>query len=322
MQLAESDLMSKKVFALGLSPSTNKGDEGDGPFLRVTSGDYYMGPFDVNTGGIVFWRGDTRGPGQVFQTGFSSRYVRDGKGREIVWRAGVDDIVPASAVCLARDIRGAAFFPYPELDDDAIADSHYLYALVVPFAACTHAMQKVVERVETGANDWRDPARFAYDPTWDDSDNTSCVWQFAEYAVHEVKPWQILASWKMDRMYLVKDTDDERGQAGIRFRLHGEQRNLACNRPGALASAQVIARAYYREYPRKYPHFLSYWGIVEAMKIPAASKAEAARTARQLQPLVTASDHDWNVRDDGGAPDPGAVRLDAPPLHRPGYPWT
>lgn len=313
--------MSKKVLALGLSPSTNKGDSSEGPFLRVTSGDYYMGSHDVNTGGIVFWRADTRAPGEVFRTGFSSRHIRDGKGREIVWRAGVDDILPASAVCMARDIRGAAFFPYPSLDTDAITDSHYLYAMVAPFAASTYRMQQVVERVETGAGDWRDPARFAYDPTWEDSDDASCVWQFAEYAVHEVKPSQILAGWKLDRMYLVKDRDDERGQAGIRFRVHGEQRNLAGKYPRALAGAQTIARAYYHEYPRKYPQFLSYWGIVEAMKMPASSKAEARQTARQLQPIVTGSDNDWNLRDDGAGSVTGTVRLDAQPLHGPSFPW-
>lgn len=313
--------MSKKVMALGLSPSTNQGDSGEGPFLRVTGGDYYLGKYDVNTGGIIFWRGDTRPPNEVFQTGFSSRYVRDNKGREIVWRAGIDDIVPASAVCLARDVRGAAFFPCPSLDTDDLTDSHYIYAMVVPFAACTYRMQQVVEKVETGDDDWRDPARFAYDPAWEDTDDASCVWQFAEYAVHEVKPSQILAGWKMDRMYLVKDRDDERGQAGIRFRLYGEQRNHACKHPGSLLGAQTIARAYYHEYPRKYPQFLSYWGIVEALKIPAVSKAEARATARQLRAIVTASDHDFSARDDGAGDVTGTVRLGALPRHQLGYPW-
>jgi hypothetical protein len=312
--------MSKKVLALGLSPSTNEGDSSEGPFLRVTGGNYYLGKHDVNTGGVVFWRGDTRSPGEVFKTGFSSRYIRDGKGREIVWRAGVDDILPASAVCLARDIRGGAFFPYPSPDTDAITDSHYLYAMIAPFAASTYRMQQVVEKVETGAGDWRDPARFAYDPAWEAPDQASCVWQFAEYAVHEVKPSQILAGWKIDRMYLVEDRDDERGQAGIRFRLHSEQRNLAGKYPDALAVAQTIARAYYHEYPRKYPHFLSYWGIVEALKIPVLSKAEARATARQLRPIVTDSDARWNVRDDGVGSVLGALRLDAQPPQDRGSP--
>jgi hypothetical protein len=305
-----------KLEAINLAPSTNKGDDGEGPFLRVTD-QFYNGRYDVDTTNLLFWRGDTRPPSQVFQTGFSSRYVRDGKAPEIVWRAAVDDIVPASSVCLARDIRGAAFFPYPPDDSEVIEDTNYLYAMVVPRAACTYRIQQMAEFAETDEQDWRDPARFGYDPAWSDYDNTSCVWQFAEYAVHAVPGAQIIAGWKCTRTILVKKKDEERVQAGIRFRLHGATRNPGCLNLQAWSDAQAIASTYAREYPRKYPQFLSYWGIIEALAVPVSSQDQARLTARQLQPILTADDSGWSIRDDGGGSDTGSVKLGAPARAKP-----
>jgi hypothetical protein len=291
--------MSKKVLALGLAPSENKGDSEEGPFLKVTGGEFYEGRYDVQTNNVVFWRGDARAPDEVFTTGFSSRYVREKKAREIVWRAGVDDIVPASAVCLARDIRGAAFFPYPDPNSVNIVDTNYLYAISVPFAACTFKIQKVVEQVETGADDWRDATRFTYDPEWSTYENASCVWQFAEYAVHEVRKWQVLAGWKCTRQILIKERNDERVQGGIRFKLSNYRANNATTNVTAQQTAQAIADNYFVEYPRRYPEFLSYWGVVEAMMVPPPNAATAKRTARQLRSIVVADDESWNLREDG-----------------------
>lgn len=144
---------------------------------------------------------------------------------------------------------------------------------------------------ETDQQDWRDPARFTYDPAWANYGNTSCVWQFAEYAV--------------------------RVQAGIRFRLHGVTRNPGCLNLQAWGSAQAIANTYAREYPRKYPQFLSYWGIVKALAVPVSSQDQARLTARQLQPILTAADNSWSIRDDGAGSDTGTVKLGAPAKAKP-----
>ncbi|MGC4064788.1 MAG: hypothetical protein QM784_09120 [Polyangiaceae bacterium] len=318
--------MCKKVEALrtaGLKPSKNlvddepsstesdDDDEREGPYLSVTSGDGYQGPFDKDTSSLVFWRGDTRPPSEVFATGFSSRFVRDSKEKEIVWRAGVDDIVQDSAVCLALDVRGAAFFPYPPRNSEAVEDVNYMYAMAVPRAACTYDIQRMVEFVETKAKDWRNPERFSYNPTWSDYDRASCVWQFAEY---EVPKQAVLAGWKCTRQILIKEKNDERVQGGIRFRLHSYQRNAAATNDGARVRAEVIANEYATEYPRRYPQFLSYWGIVKAMMVPAPSAAVARRTVEQLQAIIVQDDTSWNCRDDGGGATSGTVSLTAAPL--------
>lgn len=292
-------LTTKKRLMIGLGPAHRPGNtEEEGPFLRVTHGASYNSRYDVDTAGVIFWRGDTRAPMQVFATGLSSRYVRDHKEREIVWRCGVDDIVPASAVCLARDIRGSAFFPYPDLQSEAIDDHHYLYAITVPRAACTYKIQQVAEKAETDHDNWRDPARFVFDPTWANA-NASCVWQFAEYAVHEVPGNQVLAGWRLDRRILVKEQNDERVQAGIQFMLSNKVENAAAN-VGLRDQASQIAQRYARFYPRRVNEFLSYWGRVQAFMTPVQGVANATARVRQLEPIVTPSDADWSQRDDGG----------------------
>lgn len=305
---------------IGLGAAARGGtDVEDGPFLRVTQGSDFLGKYDVDTRDIIFWRGDTRPPDQVFATGLSSRYVRDHNEREIVWRCGVDDIVPASAVCLARDIRGAAFFPYPDLNSLVVEDTNYLYAMTVPRASCTYAIQKVAESAEQEPDEvdeeaWRRAERFGYDPAWDNKENASCVWQFGEYAVHEVPGNRILAGWKCTRMMLVREKNDERVQAGIRFRLHNEVVNPNALFPLKVQEARTIARRFHTEYPRRYGQFLSYFGLVEARLMPCESVSAAGRLARQLQALVTASDADWCTREDGAGMEGTSegVRLSSP----------
>ncbi|MEM9488699.1 MAG: hypothetical protein AAGC55_06115 [Myxococcota bacterium] len=279
----------------------------DGPFLSVTRGPNFTSRYDEATTDIIFWRGDTRPPAQVFQTGFSSRYMRDHGEREIVWRCAVDDIVPQSAVCLARDIRGAAFFPYPDLNSQVIEDVNYLYAMVVPRAAATYRIQQVVEQAETANANWRRPQRFTYDPDWSNYDAASCVWQFGEYAVHEVPARLIIAGWRCRRFMLVREQNDERVQAGIRFALDQEQLNPIWVPNGASSNpivshtrARDIAAEYRTEYPRVFTEYLSYFGLIRSMQMPFSSTT-GARQARggaiqQLAPVLTANDTDWNDR--------------------------
>lgn len=308
-----SALTRKKCLAIQLPLAERPGaEEDEGPFLQVTKGPNYNGRYDVDTTGIVFWRGDTRAPEEVFSTGFSSRYVRDHNEREIVWRAAIDDIVPESAVCLARDIRGAAFFPYPDPNSEVVDDVNYIYAMTVTRAASTYAIQQVAERVETEKteeDDWRDPGRFKYDPTWENED-ASCVWQFGEYAVHEVPANRIVAGWRCSRRILVRQQDDERVQAGIQFKLDQKVVNNASHHHDVLQKAKDIASTYARYYPRKLNEYLSYFGLVRAYMMPIPSVDRAARCVEQIRPIVTHSDADWSVRDDDSDAPPG-IRLRA-----------
>lgn len=55
--------------------------------------------------------------------------------------------------------------------------------------------------------------------------------------------------------------------------------------------------------------------------MPVTSQEQAALTARQIQPILTASDNDWSVRDDGAGPNDGTVKLGAPPRGKPFSEW-
>jgi hypothetical protein len=320
----------KKRLAIGLGPAHTSEqrmarydgfDPAQGPFLRVSGGQSFNGRYDVDTAGIVLWRGDSRGPtgpDGVFQTGLSSRFVRDDIRPEIVWRCEVDDVVPASAVCLVRDIRGAAFFPFPRHADRQ--DEIWIYAIWVPRAACTYDIQRMADMTETADDpltpydwrthghfttlddyNWRNPARFGYDPTWDNIDNACCVWQFAEYAVHVVRPENILAAWKCNRRFLVQaNGDDDRVVAGIQFRLQWLVRPGygSIQHDDAYNRAQELARPYAeQEYPNHPQLYVSYFGIALVPGAPLPSRA-SAKNALVSQPrrILTASDADFCMR--------------------------
>jgi hypothetical protein len=48
-----------------------------------------------------------------------------------------------------------------------------------------------------------------------------------------------------------------------------------------------------------------------------SSQDQARLTARQLQPILTADDSGWSIRDDGGGSDTGSVKLGAPARAKP-----
>lgn len=250
----------------------------------------------------IFWRGDTRGPDAVFDTGFTSSHERAGtvaKGaNRIIWRGGgeLDDILPASAVCMAKDIRGGSFFPLTG------EQQFYLYAVGKTRIVNTFKAQKHAEATQTGESDFRREERYQYDPAYADEESASAVWQFQEYAAHRVEPNEILAAFKVFRRTLVPAGGGASvAIAGVQFRLEfdrfgpiGNARSKALQKQmSALANqARSMAAEYEDFYPDK-EQFLSYMGLVKPKnpQSPPQNLAEAREKVRQVQPVVVQEKH-------------------------------
>ena len=248
---------------------------------------------------VLFWRGDDRGPDAVFETGFTTKRERDkevkGGANKIIWRSGgsTDDILPASAVCLAKDVRGSAFFPLTG------APAFYMYAVGKTRAVNTFKAQQRAEQAETGSHDFRQEGRYGYDPEYSESDKASAVWQFQEYAAHRVRSDEILACFEVTRRTLVTPNgNDNVAIAGIQFKLkfvkHGpiydvRRTNKALFKQ--LTALQEKAKSESAKYENYYPDkqkFLSYMGIVapkDSDDMP-QNLGEAKSKVKQIQPIV------------------------------------
>ncbi|WP_374568078.1 hypothetical protein [Ideonella sp.] len=267
------------------------------------------GPFDEDFGedGALMWRSDTRAPRSVLKTGFTTKAERDlgpadttddgqPTGNEIVYRTGPEDIVPATGVCVARDVRGACFFPFKgaEHDSEAQEEAAYLYGVRVRQATNTYKAQQVAERHATGRQDWKDPSRFAYDPNDEHTDDASAVWPFAEYVTHRIAPEDIVAAYRFKRDRLVApDKPGVEPKAGIGFSI--APRNLV--KPSGdearvdplRETADLTAAAYSERYPRHPDHYISYQGTVrKTSKGHPTTDAEASTGARQIDALPSA----------------------------------
>ena len=247
----------------------------------------------------LFWRGDTRGPDAVFGTGFTTNNERAGQvepgANRIIWRAGggLDDILPASAVCMAKDIRGGAFFP---LTGQA---QFYLYAVCKTRVVNTFKAQTHVEARDTGSDDFQRAERYGYDPEYDAPDEASAVWQFQEYAAHRVETNEMVAAFRVNRRTLVPaplvGTADV-ALAGVQFRLtfdsfaptprNSSKAHIKMMR--ALMDRAKQAAAPYEDFYPDGREFMSYMGMVQLRDpddIP-ATLTEAPEKVRQTQPLV------------------------------------
>jgi hypothetical protein len=267
------------------------------------------GPFDEDFGedGTLMWRSDTRAPKSVLKTGFTTKAERDlgpvamtdegqPTGNQIVYRTGTEDIVPATGVCIARDVRGACFFPFEaaEHDSEAQEELAYLYGVRIRQATNTFKAQQVAERHATGRQDWKDPSRFAYDPGDERPDEASAVWPFAEYATHRIAPEDIVAAYRFKRDRLVApDKPRVEPKAGIGFSI--DPRNLLKrggdeSGPDPLReTADLTVAGYSERYPRHPDHYLSYQGTVRKVgKGYPATDAEASGSARQIDALPAA----------------------------------
>ncbi|RKH35897.1 hypothetical protein D7Y13_00670 [Corallococcus praedator] len=287
-------LESRKRDALRLSPL----DDDDAELvLSVGNGRY---PYDeTHDGTELFWHatGSGRTVTQVFAQGFNTAWAREtpvnANAGKVVWRCSDDDIELSSGVCLARDIRGAAFFPLTDDQSEEISDSYYIYAVAPRWTTNTYKAQKIAEAVETNRMEgsflpkkkdfWMDKDRWTYDPNEDDSDNACCVWQFNEHATLVVTPAEIVGCWEATRSVLVDPGEDHRQKAGIRFSVGKLARGN--KRHDLFSEAAAVVEQYKQVYPKKGGQWLSYHGIVTCTKI-CESKADAKLLAKQVQAVV------------------------------------
>jgi hypothetical protein len=291
-------LEERKRAALALPAVDPTWDIGDGLILSTGN---MQSRFDESHNDAVFWRGDSRRPKEVFQTGFSAssyraKPVRDYKG-SVIWRYSDDDILHESGVSLARDLRGAAFFPFtddPDMGNDPF--EFYLYAVAPSWTASTYRAQQIADAVETGemrgtfpprSDAWRKHRhRWGYDPGEDDHGGASCVWQFQEHASLVVEPEQIIGGWQASRSMLVTAGTDCRERAGIRFSVSakGVARNKMADED-LFAKAKSIATPYDQSYPKQRGHWISFQGIVQG-GIGMDDFADAKLHAKQLEAIV------------------------------------
>ncbi len=219
-------------------------------------------------------------------TGFVSAALREKRAEgsqevpPVKWRTGFDDIELASAVCLAKDVKGTAFFPLTgddttqeqrQLDDEKPI---YLYAIRVPSGqqmVDTYGAQSSLEEYERSQEEERpsDQERLVYDPGYeiDEGANADCRWQFQEHAVTEVTPEQIVGVWRVERTRLIETALGGGERAGVRFRIHEESQFHPLLKPtqgseAVAAKAKEIVGQYQQFYPTNEAHYLSYMGII------------------------------------------------------------
>ena len=294
-------LDEKKRTALALQAVDPAWNIDEGLILSTGS---MRGRFDESQGETVFWRGDNRSPKEVFKTGFSAAAYRDttnpGYKGSVIWRYSDDDILHPSGVTLARDVRGAAFFPFTDgTTTGNSAFEFYLYAVNPTWTASTYRAQQIADAVETGemrgsvapgADAWRKhKERWSYDPGEADHGAASCVWQFQEHVTLVVAPENIIGGWSASRTMLVTAGTDCRERAGIRFTINanGAKRNPKADEE-LFAKAKAIVDPYDQPYPKRYGRWLSFQGIVEG-GIGMDDFADATLRAKQLEAIVVGS---------------------------------
>lgn len=276
--------------------ASDAGEEEATNYVMATEG--AKSPYEESyTTPKIFWRGDDRAPDAVFATGFTTTNERNHVtlpgANKIIWRdgGGLDDVLPASAVCLAKDIRGSAFFPLTG------AANFYIYAVAKLTVVSTFKAQQEVEQHATRTNKFRRPERYQYDPAYENGDDASAVWQFKEHAAHRVESTEMLAAFRVERQTLIPPYGDESvAIGGIRFRLSFD---AAAPIPDAfpkkkkqlqrklINDAKSVAGQFAHYYPAD-NQFLSYMGTVKRRDgAEAPTTLENAKDrVDQVQPVV------------------------------------
>lgn len=265
----------------------------------------------------LFFHGTRRAPeetlgsldGQTQGTGFVAEDLRNERANgsqtvpPVKWRTAFDDINLKSAVCLAKDVRGSAFFPLTgevtdeqrQLDDQKPI---YLYAIRVKTGdkvVDTYGAQSSLEEYERAQQD--DPVtdldRLKYDPGYeiDEGANADCRWQFQEHAVSEVTPDQIVGVWRVERTRFIETNLEGGERAGVRFRIHEESDFAPIVKPSkgsekVAQKAKEIVSQYQQFYPTNPQHYLSYMGIVRDM-VEGGAKPKSFDEARAAVKPVT-----------------------------------
>lgn len=167
-------------------------------------------------------------------------------------------------MCVARDVRGAAFFPLQ-------APPAFIYAVALTRATSTFHAQQDAEQAATGSS-LMVSDRYPYDPEENDADKQSAIWQFQEYAAHRILPEEIVACYEIEQQLLMDDQGsavyaEKLPMAGIRFKLSHVWQRSSPSRATApvITKANAIADQYDDFYPSDEMTFLSYYGFVKDM---------------------------------------------------------
>lgn len=168
--------------------------------ITVPGGSQFKGEYDAhvkkNWAGVkqVGWRGDDRDPDLMMKSGFSPRVSVNVP----VWRPqeSFRDVDLDTTVCVARDVRGSAFFPLSKP-----VQLTWAYCVLIREGWNTYYLQKKLA-AEKNLNR-NDPA---YNKT---------VWMFHEKCVNRVEPQDIVIAVQLER----KIYDRVDPLSGIQFRL-------------------------------------------------------------------------------------------------------
>lgn len=251
--------------------------------------------FDGNT---IFWRGERIGPGEenqhtgksVAKAGMSSAYFSAARhDARLQFRFSEDDVLHESAICMARDVRGAAFFP---MGTEAVT---YVYALAPQAATSTFKAQKIVDAVERDValpginhNDWKTARAWHYDPEQSDHEHMSCVWQFEEWAVPHLPKVDIVGCWEIERRVLVQSqggSDAQLSQAGVQFKFRPRNIWIGARHPRFDEAVKVVD-TFGKWYPKGPNVWLSYQGLIECEARYVETLAHAAHYGKQKEKFV------------------------------------
>lgn len=243
-----ADVANYVSTAKGLKPTMDYYTEVRG--ITVDDASPSKGEFDAhvkkNWAGIkrVGWRGDDRDPDSMMTAGFSPRVSTTTP----IWRPqeAFKDVDLDTTVCVARDIRGSAFFPLSKP-----VKFSWAYCVLIREGWNTYYLQKKLAEDQNIL-----PTTAAYNKT---------VWMFHEKCVSRIEPKDIVIAIQLERR--IFDGNDP--LSGIQFRL-----NTASGRTNFIAMSKLepaqkklmsetISQFAKGWYPAKSNEWLTYDGIVQ-----------------------------------------------------------
>lgn len=217
--------------------------------ITVPDGNQFKGEYDAhvkkNWAGVkqVGWRGDDRDPDLMMKSGFSPRISVNVP----VWRPqeSFRDVDLDTTVCVARDVRGSAFFPLSKP-----VQFTWAYCVLIREGWNTYYLQKKLA-AEKNLN--RDTP--AYNKT---------VWMFHEKCVNRIEPKDIVIAVQLER----KIFDGNDPLSGIQFRLISPTGRTNFRAVANLEAAQklkieeILSEFSKGWYPSGSNKWLTYDGVV------------------------------------------------------------
>jgi hypothetical protein len=192
----------------------------------------------------IGWRGDDREPNVMMKAGFEPRVSTTTP----VWRpqAGMEDVDLDTTVCVARDIRGCAFFPLSKP-----IPATWAYCVRIRVGWNTYYVQKELAR-EKGITDTTSAAY------------RKKVWLFHEKCVSKIEPADIILAIRLER----KIHDGRSPLSGIKFTIKDGTGKLNMDAFESLSLDQrhevesVLSPYLGSWYPQAPNEWLTYDGVV------------------------------------------------------------